>query len=223
MAFDGFGRREDGYALPLALITLFIFTLYVSVFMGILSHEQWENNQLLGTWQAKYAAESGAEDALYNMKTAIEETSGPSIDYSQTNFAVSATTGGPTFLPIRDELKLLGKPSTAPDIRASGLGDLDDTNSNLVANYKWVIRGSFETTSSSTFTGELTHDMTIQSVGTYTAPSYNPATGGHYVFTARVQLGVQVSFIPSRIPDSPIGVLTTSYQTIGTQFDWEQQ
>lgn len=220
LSFDGFGKREDGYALPLALITLFIFTLYVSVFLGILSHEKLENNQLLGTWQAKYAAESGVEDALYNMKLAIEQTSDPSIDYSTINFAASAAAGGPTFLP-GDGLNLLSKPSIAPDIRSSGFGNLVDSNSNYVAKYNWVIRGSFQTTPP--FANELTHNMTIQSVGTYQAPTFDPATGGHDTYTVRVQVGVEVNFVPWMTPNnSPINVLTTSYQTIGTKFDWEQ-
>ncbi len=200
---------QRGYALPFALLSLVVFSILITVYFSILTNEYRVNNGLVKSWQARYVAESGVENALYNIKTAIEN-GGKTYAWDLTKNAFGAD--GVTLLPGVNDLNL------AAPVVSSHQGTLKDTGGQPVGSYKWaVISNGTEpatpatTTGTATYQNTLTYNLVIESVGTLNSG------GTQY----RIGQSVQVTFVPLNIPDSAVNIQTVSQQTVTTKFAWE--
>lgn len=221
-------KGESGYALPLAMVSIIIFSIFISVFLGILNHELKVNYQLVNKWQARYVAESGVDNALYKTKIAIQNVqynNGEPVANSGQPYTVDLTanqfdaTATPKLLPLDS----LSKNSRDGQIKSSGSGTVKGKDGlTTVGDYKWVIKyqgaaGTTPATPSNPPPVILTNNLTIESVGNYDYIVNGVTTKVPF----RVRAVVTVQFQPLLIPYSPVRIEFSSYTEVPTAFGWE--
>ncbi len=203
MRLKKLAERESGYALPLAMVSVLIFSLFITVYMGLLTHELKVNRKLITTWQARYVAESGVENALFNIKKHIQNGgSAYSLNLSSAQFG-------------SDENFLLppnSKGITLSNYKSSADGTLYSAGGSRIGDYTWVIKYDHTEpgTPASPQPGYLYNYLEIQSVGT-------TVDGGVF----RVDANIRVMFQPIMVPESPIKIEYISYKEVPVKFAWE--
>ncbi len=202
--------RQRGYALPLALVSLVVFSILITVYFSLLTNEYRVNANLVNSWQAKYVAESGVENSIFYLKKAVDSNA-YALDLTTSQFG----SDGNYLLP-GDTYNLAQ--SGVSNLKSSNGGTLRDTSGQTVGAYAWAIiyQGTqpptpATTNGTATYENTLTNTLVIQSVGRL------GSTGPKY----RIAQKVQVTFVPLNIPESAVNVQTVSQQTVTTPFDWE--
>lgn len=208
MRIEKLANRESGYALPFSLLSVAIFSVFILTFMGLLTNELRVNRQLVDSWQARYVAEAGVENALYNVKIAVQNNSSPyALDMKTNAFGTSGYSNllpaipfGKTY-PTSTKTLVLGQP-------------YDE------GNFTWVIKyeKTLPVTPQNPPPGELTNYLYIESVGTYKEKTSVTLLN---TVNFRVTAYVKVTFQPILIPDSPVKIEFISYTERPGKFDWE--
>lgn len=186
-------ERESGYALPLAMTAIVVFSIIMTTYLSILTHELRINQDLIKSRQGKYVAESGVDNAIYKIKLAVYDNA---ASLSGSNYQV--------LLPS-NSLSLAG-------VISSGGGILQQDNgpSQLltdVGQYRWVIK--YDQTLPNSREG-MTTFITVESVSLYSGAKY------------RIRVPIEVDFQPTILPDSPVSIKQGGYSEITTEFsDWE--
>jgi hypothetical protein len=213
---------ESGYALPIALASILVFTIIFGTYILLLNQELKTNVNLVNGWQAKYIAESGFENAIYNSKIALQNAGNRYlVDLSTTYFNADGT---PKLLPADDQ----SKNSSDTQIKSSGVGTVKDKNQTAIGEYTWVIKyqapttngelaGTVPATPQTPPPEQLTNTLTIECVGVY---HYRVGPSTQDV-RSRVRAVITEKFVPGLIPDTPVQVKVISYAEVPTRFSWE--
>ncbi len=213
MRLDTITRRESGYALPLALLSIAVFSIFISVYLVQLTGELKLNNSLVNKWQSKYAADSGLQNALFEVKYSIQHPSSHLGDITDPDFGLPAD----KLLPSNN-LNITTSGGTVYYSSANGTFDVVNptTGDTATAGYTWVIEYNF-TTPDTVDPRILVNNITVQSVGTYKLVRGSQTSR----VRSRIEAVVNVKFVPAEIPDSPTQIALVSYNEVG-RFAWEQ-
>ncbi|MDA8442673.1 MAG: hypothetical protein M0Z55_09915 [Peptococcaceae bacterium] len=207
--------RESGYALPLVLISIVVFAVIGTTYLGIISNEQKVSNDLVNQWQAKYLAEAGVEDALFQLKVSAQNNNQA---YTNDLTAHSFGSDGNYLLPN----------IVSGTTGSLGQGTLKGPGNTILGTYKWVI--TYNSTTPATpvvvLPEQLTNNLTVESVGTLEERATNgnlmyDSSGNPITRQFRVRESVGVTFEPPLIPDTPVQITIYSYTEVPGKFSWE--